>query len=95
MLFFLIFGLTVLDVLCTIFGIRSGVIAEANPLLAAPMNFAPELTGAMVCALTAAVLYFIWKARLRIAWVQGGLRVVLAAKLLVMALHLNWMIGTI
>lgn len=92
MLFFLVFVLTVFDVLCTISGIRGGVITEANPLLAAPMNVAPELTGAIVCVLTAAVLFFIWKARFRFEWVRGGLRIVLAAKLLVMVMHLNWML---
>lgn len=92
MLFFLVFVLTVFDVLCTISGIRGGIIIEANPLLAAPMNAAPELTGIMVCVLTAAVLFFVWKARFRAPWVQNGLRVLLAAKLLVMVMHLNWML---
>lgn len=91
----LILVLTAMDAVCTAAGLRLGVIAEGNPLMAAPMYAAPGITAAAVCAGTAALLALIWRLRRRVPWAGAALLGVLAVKLGVVGLHLRWIIATL
>ncbi|SMC39447.1 DUF5658 family protein [Papillibacter cinnamivorans] len=93
LIFIFILTITVMDAVCTAAGIRLGVIAEGNPLMAAPMYAAPGITAAAVCAGTAALLALIWRLRRRAPWAGAALLSVLAVKLGVVGLHLYWILA--
>lgn len=88
----LIFFLTAIDSAYTAAGLRLGVIAEGNPLMAAPMYAAPGITAAAVCAGTAAMLALIWRLRRRVPWAGAALLGVAAVKLGVVGLHVYWIL---
>ena len=87
-----IFGLTVLDVGFTYWGIVVGYIEEANPLLAEVFHSKPELTSLILVALVAFLLSVIWhyhdRARRIIYLLLPGL---LLVKLAIMGMHINWL----
>lgn len=89
----LIFALTAVDAVCTSEGLRLGVIAEGNPLMAATMYSAPGITAAAVCAGTAALLSLIWRLRRRVPWAGAALLGVLAVKIGIVGLHLHWILS--
>lgn len=86
----LILALTAADAVCTVAGLRLGAITEGNPLLAAPMTVAPELTAAAVCAAVAGLTAWLYSVRGRAPWLGTALAFVAGIKLWVMALHFRW-----
>ena len=89
-LFIAIYILTILDAISTITGVHLGVVEEANPFIQATMTNQPILTGLVVCVAIGAVLYGIYRVRHRIRWIGYAMGGVLAVKVAIMGLHINW-----
>ena len=85
--------LTFGDALCTMAGIRLGVIAEGNPLLSTAVQQSPEITCAGVFAYTAVLLAVVARFGHRARSTVPLLAVLCAVKLAVMGLHLGWIIA--
>jgi hypothetical protein len=87
-----IFGLTVVDVVCTYWGYKSGYIEEGNPLLRFMFHNHPELTSLLILLFVGCLLALLWnykdKARHVTMFVVG----ILVAKIAVVGIHLNWIL---
>ena len=82
--------MTVGDAIFTTLGVKDGIIAEANPLLAAFFNASPELTAIITAIGVTALLYIIYRCRNRIRWINTALIGLFVVKLAVLGLHFNW-----
>jgi dolichol kinase len=91
-LFIAIYILTLLDAISTITGVQLKVVEEANPFVQAAMTNQPVLTGLVVCLVIGAVLYGIYRVRHRIRWIGYAMGGVLAVKVGIMSLHINWIV---
>jgi len=87
-----IFLLTIADVLFTHYGLRFGVITEANPLMAwlFTVNY-PLAIALPVVLVSAACLVFYW-ARHRVAWLPAAVWALLAIKVGVTGMHGYWIL---
>ena len=88
--FIAIFILTIIDALCTMFGIKAGFIREANPILQAVFHTSPEMAAAIIVVFVGAMLLLIYKYRGRIRWINYGVAGLAIVKLWVVGLHINW-----
>lgn len=79
------------DLALTLWGLRLGVIGEANPLLAPLITTRPLLAGCLKMGVTgAAVLFLHWAYPWRSRLVGLGVGVVSLSLLWVMLLHATW-----
>ena len=85
-----VFIMTVIDAASTVAGVKVGVIEEANPFIQAAMTNQPILTGLVVCVAIGAVLYGIYRVRHKMRWLAYAMGGVLAVKVVIMGLHVNW-----
>ncbi len=89
-LFITIYILTMLDAIATITGVQLKVVEEANPFVQAVMTNYPVLTGVVVYLLIGAMLYGIYRVRHKVRWLVYAMCGVLAAKVVIMGMHINW-----
>ena len=90
-----IFILSMLDVVLTYIGIKTGYIAEGNPLLESIFHFSPELASAFVLVFIGIVLYFIYKYGERFRYIKQGIAAMLIIKVVVMAAHVGWIVQVV
>ena len=89
-LFITIYILTIADIACTVAGVYTGYITEANPVLQGLMHTSPILTGAAMCIVIGAVLYGMYRVRQRIRWIGYAIGGMAAVKVMVIGLHVGW-----
>ena len=90
-LFITIYILTIIDIACTVAGVYTGYITEANPVLQSAMHSYPILTGAVMCVGIGAVLYGMYRVR-HIRWLKYAAGGMLAVKVMVIGLHVGWIV---
>lgn len=91
-LFITIYILTILDAICTITGVQLGFVEEGNPFVQSAMQNYPILTGLTVVLVIGAVLYGIYRVRHKIRWIGYAMVGVLAIKMAIIGLHVNWIV---
>ncbi len=92
-IFITIFILTALDVVFTHLGLQSGIICEANPLMGFLIEKCRIFAYVMILFFVAAALYFLYRAQVRVRWLQRALTILLAVKASVILLHLQWILN--
>jgi len=75
--------LTAADIIATAYGIKLGIMQEANPLLAYGMHNHPILTGMCIMALVAGALVIMYRCGEKVKWLPGVTAAILAIKVLV------------
>ena len=88
----LIFVLTVLDVFFSTLGLKTGMIAEANPLMDRLIHLSLPATMAGVLVLISAAVYLFYRAMPVVRWLPTALAGVAAVKIVVVVLHLRWLV---
>jgi|GEM_PF-2688268 len=80
------------DLVFTAWGLRLGIIEEANPLLAHFFSISKPLTviGGLFCITGALAL--LWYYRERLYWIYPVTRVLLAVRVLVLGMHIYWIL---
>jgi len=91
-LYILIIILTIFDICFTTWGLKVGLIEEANPLFAFIYNYSYLLAIVLVALMTGGGLYIIFKLQNKSKIAKSGLIFVLGIKIYVMIMHLNWFI---
>ncbi len=96
------FGLTVVvvllwltaaaDLVLTAWGLRLGVIEEANPLLAPLFSVSKPLTVVGGLACVTAALALLWRHRHRVRWIHPVARLLLAFRVVVLGMHIVWIL---
>jgi hypothetical protein len=89
-IYYLIFLLTVLDIVFTVKGLKLGIISEGNPILSYFMESDMGLTAFCVLAYVGAALILIYKASPKICWLNTALAGTAGVKLFTVLLHLRW-----
>ena len=89
-LFVAIYILTIIDVVCTVAGLKAGFITEANPLMQNFIESVPVIAGAFVLVGVAALLYLIYRFRHKVKWLPYALAGVVAVKVVIMGMHIGW-----
>ena len=87
--FLAIFLLTIFDAISTWYGVSRGFIGEGNGIARAMFEISIPGTCVIMVVWTGALLWFIYKKTFK--WIPYALRVVLAAKMYIAALHLTWL----
>ncbi len=80
------------DLLLTAWGLRLGVIEEANPLMAWLFSISKPLTLGIGTAVMTAALGFLWYVRKKIAWFETVVRGLLAIRVVVLSIHIYWLL---
>lgn len=88
--YYIVFLLTVLDIVFTAAGLKLGVIIEANPILNYFISVSMELTFLCILAYVAAALIFMYKVSPGIYWLNPALAGLAAVKLYTVVLHVSW-----
>jgi hypothetical protein len=84
-----IFTLTVFDIICTYVGIQTGLVIEANPIMAWAFSISPLFT-----AVTAVIVMYLvtrWVATKSYKWLNPALWVVVGIKACVAIAHIYWL----
>lgn len=82
--------LSLIDILCTGYGMKLGVIKELNPLAAWMFQFSIEGTCITFAVLIAIQLAIIAKFMNKIKWVRPAGYMLIGVKLMVVYLHVVW-----
>lgn len=85
-----IFGLTVIDVIGTYVGVKTGHITEANPILAKAFTNNPELVSIFTILFVGCILGLLWNYREKAQHIYLFVTGLLIIKIGVVILHLNW-----
>lgn len=91
-LFIAIYILTILDVVCTVTGIKTGFITEANPLMQDFIEKAPIIAGVFVLVGVTSLLCLIYRLRKKIRWLKYALTGVVAVKVIIAGMHIGWIL---
>jgi hypothetical protein len=89
-IYFIIYLLTILDILFTAVGLRLGLIEEANPIISYLFNLSMGLSVLCVLLFVGIMLIFLYKASQKIHWLHKALTGLAAIKIYVLLLHLKW-----
>ena len=73
MLLIAIFIFTLVDVIFTVYGIKAKLIEEANPIFAYLMMNHTTITGIAILVIITCALYFFYKIKHKIKWLQYAL----------------------
>lgn len=82
--------LTLIDIVCTYYGITSGYITEGNPIASALFGWSVVGTCLIVAALVGLLLWIVSRYVNRFAWIRYALAGVLAVKVGIVAMHMVW-----
>jgi hypothetical protein len=86
----IVFFLTLMDVICTVVGIKVGIVEEANPIFKGLMNAYPIVTGIMVFIFLTVILVLVYKYGYISSLTLPMLWFVLLLKIAVAISHLYW-----
>jgi inner membrane protein involved in colicin E2 resistance len=88
--YYIIYFLTILDITLTAAGLQLGVIEEANPIMNYFISLSMELSMIGVLLFVGAMLIFLYKASLKVNWLQKAVTGLAYIKVYVLLLHLSW-----
>lgn len=92
-IYFIIFILTILDLIFTAKGIKLGVITEANPIIAYFIERSLGLTFFCIMAYVGGALLLIYRLSPGIWWLNATLAGLAGIKLYALVLHMQWLSG--
>lgn len=91
---FTIWLLGLVDVYLTKYGLQLGVIAEGNPVMAYFFSIHPNAAVLFSLALSGIFLYCLHRLRQHTGFAVTALWGLLAVRLLIIFLHVNWLLRT-
>jgi hypothetical protein len=90
MIFYVIFLLTIMDLVFTVTGLQLGIIEEANPIMRYFLNLSMSFSILCVLLFVGAILIFLYKASHKLHWLHAALTALVGIKVYVLLLHLRW-----